>query len=87
MAPREIRDWLLGLPVGREAVLRVAWVADGLGASMSFGTFTANVDDLWFPAMDDIVAVLHSGSRLMVFVLDHEELITVSSVNPGPNAS
>jgi hypothetical protein len=53
--------------------------ADGLDASMSFGTFTASVDDLWFPAMDDIVSVLHSGSEFMVLVLDHdhEELITL----------
>ena len=48
---------------------------------MSFETFAANVDDLWFPAMDDIVSVLHSNSSLMVLVLDHEELITLSSVN------
>jgi hypothetical protein len=49
---------------------------------MSFETFTAHIDDLWFPAMDDIVAVLHSDSSLMVLVLDHEELITLSAVNP-----
>ena len=48
---------------------------------MSFETFAANVDDLWFPAMDDIVSVLQSDSSLMVLVLDHEELITLSSVN------
>ena len=40
---------------------------------MSFETFAANIDDLWFPAMDDIVSVLHSDSNLMVLVLDHEE--------------
>jgi hypothetical protein len=87
MTSQEVRDWLAELPIGQEAELRVAWVADRLGASMSFGTFTANVDDLWFPAMDDIVSVLHSGSQFTVLVLDHEELITVSSVNPGPSAS
>ena len=48
---------------------------------MSFETFAANVDDLWFPAMDDIVSVLQSDSSLMVLVLDHEELITLSSVD------
>jgi hypothetical protein len=33
--------------------------------------------------MDDVVCVLHSGSRLMVLVLDHEELITLSSADPS----
>jgi hypothetical protein len=79
---REVRDWLSELPVGQHAELRVAWIADRIGARMSFGTFAAHIDDLWFPAMDDIVAVSHSGSYLMVLVLDHEELITLSTVNP-----
>jgi hypothetical protein len=79
---REVRDWLSQLPVGQHAELRVAWTADRIGARMSFGTFAAHIDDLWFRAMDDIVAVLHSGSNRMVLVLDHEELITLSTVNP-----
>ena len=78
---QEVRDWLSRLPIGEHAELHVAWIADRLGARMSFETFAANVDDLWFPAMDDIVSVLHSDSSLMVLVLDHEELITLSSVN------
>lgn len=82
LTPQEVRDWLSELPIGQHADLHVAWIADRLGTRMSFETFAANVDDLWFPAMDDIVAVLHSGSQLMVLVLDHEELITLSSVNP-----
>lgn len=53
---------------------------------MSFGALAANADDLWLPAMDDIVAVLRSGTQLMVLVLDHEELITLSTVNPGEDA-
>ena len=52
---------------------------------MSFDKFAANVDDLWFPGMDDIVSVLPSGSNLLVLVLDHEELITLSSVNSSGN--
>ena len=79
---QEVRDWLSELPIGEHPELHVAWIADRLGARMSFETFADNVDDLWFPAMDDIVSVLHSGSQLMVLVLDHEELITLSSVNP-----
>ena len=53
---------------------------------MSFETFANNIDDLWFPSMDDIVSVLHSDSNLMVLVLDHEELITLSSVNSSEDA-
>jgi hypothetical protein len=83
----EIRDWLSGLPIGPHAELHIAWIADRLGARMSFETFAANVDDLWFPAMDDIVSVLHSDSNLMVLVLDHEELITLSSVNSSQDVS
>jgi hypothetical protein len=81
LASQEISDWLSRLPIGQHAELHVAWIADRLGARMSFETFANNIDDLWFPAMDDIVSVLRSGSSLMVLVLDHEELITLSSVN------
>jgi hypothetical protein len=81
LTSQEVRDWLSGLPIGEHAELHVAWIADRLGARMSYETFAANVDDLWFPAMDDIVSVLQSDSSLMVLVLDHEELITLSSVN------
>jgi hypothetical protein len=79
---QEVSDWLSRLPVGQETELHIAWISDRLGARMSLGTFAANVDDLWFPAMDDIVSVLHSGSQLMVLVLDHEELITLSKLSP-----
>jgi hypothetical protein len=82
----EVRDWLSGLPIGQDAELRVAWIADRLGARMSFETFAANIDGLWFPAMDDIVCVLHSDGNRMVLVLDHEELITFSSVNSCQDA-
>jgi hypothetical protein len=77
---QEIRDWLSGLPIRQHTELHVAWIADRLGARMSFQTFAANVDDLWYPAMDDIVSVLHSDENPMVLVLDHEELFTLSSV-------
>lgn len=81
LTSQEVKGWLSELPIGQHAELRVAWMADRLGARMSFETFTANVDDLWFPAMDDIVCVLHSGSQVMTLVLDHEEIITLSSMN------
>jgi hypothetical protein len=83
LTPQEIKDWLSGLPIAQQAELRVAWIADRLGARMSFEMFAANVDSLWFPAMDDIVAVLASDGDIVVLVLDHEELITLSGVDSG----
>lgn len=79
---QEVSGWLSALPIEQHAEVSVAWIADRLGARISFETFAANIEDLWFPAMDDIVCVLHSGGRLMVLVLDHEELITFSSADP-----
>lgn len=78
---QEVSDWLSALPVERHAELSAAWIADRLGARMSFETLAANIEDLWFPAMDDIVCALRSGGRLMALVLDHEEFITLSSVD------
>ena len=85
MTGQEIRDRLSELPIEQHAALHVAWIADRLGARISFGTLAANISDLWFPATDDIVAVLQLGSTLMVLVLDHEEAITLSSVSPRNN--
>jgi hypothetical protein len=83
LTSREITDWLSGLPIGPGAELHVAWIADRLGARMSLETFAANIGDLWFPAMDDIVCVLPGDGHVLVLVLvlDHEEIITLSSVN------
>lgn len=80
---QEVSDWLSALPIEQHTEVNVAWIADRLGARMSFETFAANIDDLWFPAIDDILCVLYSGSRPMVLVLDHEELITLSSIDPA----
>ena len=80
---QEVRDWLSELPIEQHTELNVAWIADRIGARISFETFAANIDDLWFPAMDDVVCALHTDSRLMFLVLDHEEHITLSSVDPA----
>jgi len=81
LAGQEVRDWLCGLPLGQDSEVQVVWIADRFGARMSFAAFASNVSDLWYPAMDDIVCVLRSGASLAVLVLDHEELITLSSLN------
>ncbi|MFC1430086.1 hypothetical protein ACEZDB_05365 [Streptacidiphilus sp. N1-3] len=80
LIPSEIGDWLASLPIQRDAVIQVAWIADRLGATMRFATLIDNVDDLWFPAMDDVVALLDSPGALDVLVLDHEERFTLSRV-------
>ena len=86
LTSEEVKDWLSRLPIEPHAELHVAWIADRLGARMSFEIFAANVGDLWYPAMDDIVSVLKSDGLTMALVLDHEEIITLSSVNSGLRA-
>jgi hypothetical protein len=75
---QEVSDQLSRLPIGQDAELHVVWIAERLGAQMNCATFAANVADLWFPATDDIACVLYSAGQLLVLVLDHEELITLS---------
>jgi hypothetical protein len=53
---------------------------------MGLEMFAASIGDLWFPAMDDIVCALPGDGKLMVLVLDHEELITLSSVTSDGHA-
>jgi len=86
LTSREITERLSGLPIGPDAELHVAWIAGRLGTRMSFATFAANVGDLWFPAMDDIACVLHSSGQLLVLVLDHAELITLSALRASQAA-
>lgn len=81
LVPSEIREWLGGLPIDRDADIQVAWITDRLGARMSFSTFTDNVDDLWFPAMDDVVVVVNTGGATDILVLDHEERFTFTRLS------
>jgi hypothetical protein len=78
----EIGDWLAALPIEPHAELRAAWIAHGLGARLDLSALAANIEDLWFPATDDIVCVLDRGGDLLVLVLDHEEHITLSNATP-----
>jgi hypothetical protein len=83
---QEVSDQLSGLPIGHDAELHVAWIAERLGARMSFATFAANAGDLWFPAIDDIACVQYSAGQLLVLVLDHEELIALSRLGASQAA-
>jgi len=86
LTSQQVTDQLSGLPIEPDAELHVAWIAERLGARMSFATFTANACDLWFPAMDDIACVLCSDGQFLVLVLDHEELITLSRLEAAQAA-
>jgi hypothetical protein len=83
LSGQQTRDWLAGLPIGPDAEVHVAWAPDRIGARISFGTLTAHIGDLWFPAVDDVVCVLHSGAGLLILVLGHEEVITLSCLDPA----
>lgn len=80
LMPSEVREWLARLPVRPDEDASVVRVADRVGARMTFGVFVEHFDDLWFPAMDDVVVLLGSNEALNVLVLDHEERITFSGV-------
>ena len=69
----EVTQWLSGLPVRPGVEIHVASTPDRIGARMSLETFAANIDDLWFPAADDIVCALHSDDNRMVLVLVSQE--------------
>lgn len=74
-----LRSWLTDLAgISADAIVRVAWTADRVGVEMRFGDFADRVDDLWYPAMDDVVAVLDRGRHLDVLLIDHEERITLT---------
>ena len=79
----EIGEWLAALPIEPHAELRAAWVAHRLGARLDLTTLAANIEDLWFPATDNIVSVLDRGGDLLILVLGHEEHITLSNVPPA----
>ena len=42
LTSQEVSDELSGLPIGHDAELHVAWIAERLGARMSFAAFAAN---------------------------------------------
>lgn len=70
--PEQVRSWLSALPYGAEQPVLVAWPADRTAARMSYDTFVARFDDLWYPAMDDVV-VFSGDPGGPVLMLDHEE--------------
>lgn len=54
-----------------------AWPSDRVAVEMTVASLLDSIDDLWYPAMDDLVVVEvdTTDTRLMI-VLDHEERLT-----------
>ncbi|MFC7928631.1 hypothetical protein [Streptomyces cinereoruber] len=70
------------LPCSTGAV-KTAWPADGIATRMTTERLVSSIDDLRYPATDDLV-VLHEGADgTSVLVLDHEERLTVVRMHGG----
>lgn len=61
-----------------ESVL-AAWPADRVAARIRVALLLQSIDDLWYPAMDDLV-VLTDEPEPTVVVLDHEEQLTSTRI-------
>jgi hypothetical protein len=77
LGPSELKDWLLARIPESEVV--IAWVADRVGARMNLTLFADNVDDLWYPSMDDVVIMDDAQG---ILVLGHEERFTFTRLGP-----
>ncbi|MEU2236937.1 hypothetical protein [Streptomyces vietnamensis] len=58
--------------------LIVTWPADRVAARLTSEKLISAIDDLWYPAMDDLVVISTAGDHVTVLVLDHEEELTVT---------
>ncbi|MEV4936544.1 hypothetical protein [Streptomyces zaomyceticus] len=61
-----------------ESVL-AAWPSDRVAARIRVTLLLQSLDDLWCPAMDDLV-VITDRPELTVVVLDHEEQLTCTRI-------
>ncbi|MGW9447930.1 hypothetical protein [Streptomyces sp. NPDC055632] len=76
MTEAELRARLAAQLPNGGGVVKTAWPADGIAARMTAARLITSIDDLWYPATDDLV-VLHEGADgTSVLVLDHEERLT-----------
>lgn len=67
-------EWLHTQGVQPEPV-NVYWFQQQEGVSLQLGDFLDHLDELWFPASDDVVVESRSGE--FVIVIDHEEQLDV----------
>ncbi|MFD3991910.1 hypothetical protein [Streptomyces sp. NPDC058583] len=66
-----------------ETVL-AAWPADRVAARLHVALLLQSIDDLWYPAMDDLVVVFTDESEVTVVILDHEEQLTRTRIRVRP---
>jgi len=66
--------------------LIAAWPNDRVAAEMTVTALLDSIDDLWYPAMDDLIVLEVSATdeRLMI-VLDHEERLTCTRLTTPTN--
>ncbi|MFF5502827.1 hypothetical protein [Streptomyces roseolus] len=82
----ELRSALSLLLAESSGLLNVAWPTDRVAAEMTVSSLLDSIDDLWYPAMDDLVVleVSSADDRLMI-VLDHEERLTCTRLAAHTN--
>ncbi|WP_329576066.1 hypothetical protein [Streptomyces sp. NBC_01361] len=56
-----------------EGQVLAAWPGDGVAVRLAPERLLEHFDDLWYPAMDDLVLVGATGEGRKLVVLDHEE--------------
>ncbi|MFE6455889.1 hypothetical protein ACFVP0_00260 [Streptomyces cinereoruber] len=64
-------------------VVKTAWPADGIATRMTAERLISSIDDLWYPATDDLVVLHEDADGTSVLVLDHEERLTVVRMHGG----
>ncbi|TXS16647.1 hypothetical protein EAO70_15005 [Streptomyces sp. adm13(2018)] len=75
----ELRTAVEALLQGAGESVLVAWPADRVAARIRVALLLESIDDLWYPAMDDLV-VLTDEPEPTVVVLDHEEQLTCTRI-------
>ncbi|MFD8644054.1 hypothetical protein ACFV14_27585 [Streptomyces zaomyceticus] len=75
----ELRTAVEGRLQGAGESVLAAWPADRVAARLPVALLLQSLDDLWYPAMDDLVVITH-GPELTVVVLDHEEQLTCTRI-------
>ncbi|MER5306850.1 hypothetical protein ABT034_03480 [Streptomyces sp. NPDC002773] len=78
MTDDEVRAALATQLQDPQTDVTVAWPADRVAAKMTVSQLLTAIDDLWYPAMDDVVIVQAESAGTTVVVLDHEEQLTAT---------
>ncbi|MFF3839516.1 hypothetical protein [Streptomyces sp. NPDC001930] len=80
----ELRAALEDRLQGADETVLVAWPADRVASGLHVAQLLQSIDDLWYPAMDDLVVVFTDESAVTVVILDHEEQLTRTRIRVRP---